>query len=324
MDIRTIKKKNSLTKIEGVRREFDGAAELEALEHLTIFVTGSYAREEASEHSDIDLFFVYNGELNQARDPSITTLRMLSKVVEVADRLEFPRFSNDGEYLKVLEKPEMLRSLGGRHDDYENHFTARMLMILESKCVYGNETYKSVLESILDAYFKDYPDHPKNFQPTFLVNDILRFWKTLCLNYENKRNQPEEDSARILAQKIKNLKLKFSRMLTCFGSICYIVSQENSSGANDLYKMMKMNPMERLKASIADAPELHELLARAENEYNWFLELTNVSEDELKLRFSDKNLRIDAFARADLFGESIYQITKTVAEKRGFLRYLIV
>lgn len=188
MGIQDIKRKNSQTKVAELRREFLDAQEIRALEHLTIFVSGSYAREEASEFSDIDLFFLYDGELDKTDSPRITALRMFSRVVEISDRLGFPRFSNDGEYLNIMETPKILEDLGGRLDDYQNYFTTRMLLILESKCVYGDATYESTLKSILNAYLKDYPDHPKDFQPTFLVNNIIRFWKTLCLNYENKHN----------------------------------------------------------------------------------------------------------------------------------------
>lgn len=324
MDIKLIKKKNSDEKIAALRSEFLNSGELAAIEGLTVFATGSYARGEASEHSDIDLFFVHNGSLDQIDSPRIRTLRMFSKIVDISDQLKFPKFSNDGEFLKVLEKSKILESLGGRSDDYENHFTARMLMILESKWLYGQDTYESVLKDILSAYFKDYPDHPKDFQPTFLVNDILRFWKTLCLNYENKRNQPESDQDRIISQKIKNLKLKYSRMLTCFGSVCYIASLSPLVKTEDLFAMSKLSPMERLKKSADPFTNLKDSIHSAEVQYDWFLDLTNVSESELKRKFSNKSLRAEAFERADQFGDSVFTITKTVAENRGFLRYLLV
>ena len=149
----------------------------------------------------------------------------------------FPKFSNDGEYLKILEAPEILKHLGSANDDYLNHFTARLLLILESKPIFGTANYNKILRLVLNRYFEDYPDHPETFRPTFLVNDILRFWKTLCLNYEKKRNQPAKNEAKRIAQKIKNLKLKFSRMLTCYGSVCYIAAEKGIIGPDYLLKM---------------------------------------------------------------------------------------
>lgn len=323
-DIRAIKKANSETKIAELKSAFGSATEVSSLPDLTIFVTGSYARLEASEFSDIDLFFVSNKKLEALEDPNIRSLRMFSKVVAICDELKFPGFSNDGEYLKILEKSTILDHLGDRDDDYLNHFTARLLMILESQVVAGQNIYEIVLKDILEAYFRDYPDHPKNFKPTFLVNDILRFWKTLCLNYENKRNQPVSDETRVIAQKIKNLKLKFSRMLTCFGSICYIVSENGDIGHKDIMMMSQLSPLERLEHAAKNFPKITSQLEDAVCEYEWFLTLTNVHEDELMKKFSEKKLRKEAFDRAATFGDCIYGITRHIAEENNYLRFLLV
>ncbi|MDF0603781.1 nucleotidyltransferase domain-containing protein [Psychromarinibacter sp. C21-152] len=285
MSIQDIKRSNSERKIESLEKLLSVDDAVNAFSHLSIFVAGSYARKEASEHSDIDLFFILDGNLNDTEEPNIKSLRLFSRVIEIADEMNFPKFSNDGKYLRILEKPMMLSELGGPEDDHSNYFTARMLMILESKCVFGHSAHETILKDILGAYFKDYPDHPKEFLPTFLVNDILRFWKTLCLNYENKRNQPAADANRRIRQKIKNLKLKFSRMLTCYASICYVVSSENPIGTEDLITMSELTPLERLQRVITAHPELENEFNKLEEEYRWFLELTNISEDELNRRF---------------------------------------
>lgn len=134
------------------------------------------------------------------------------------------------------------------------------------------------------------------------------------------RRTRKEDSAK----KIKNLKLKFSRMLTCYGSICYIVSNNGNVDSVDILKMSQLSPMERLKHSAKDISELSKNIANVEKEYDWFLELTNVSEEELNLKFSNKSLRKKAFDRAGVFGDNIFVITKAVAEDSDFLRYLLV
>ena len=57
--------------------------------------------------------------------------------------------------------------------------------------------------------FKDFPDHPRTFQPIFLMNDICRFWKTMLLNYEHKRHGDGEPGDEIRRRsKVKNFKLK--------------------------------------------------------------------------------------------------------------------
>ena len=324
MNIQDIKRSNSERKINLLEQEFKKHEEIAAIPNLSIFVAGSYARNEASEHSDIDLFFVLDGKLDDIDGPNIKTLRLFSKIVEIADKLSLPKFSNDGQYLTIIEKPMILNEMGSPQDDHLNYFTARMLMILESKCVYGENHHENILRDLIGAYLKDYPDHPKDFLPTFLVNDIIRFWKTLCLNYENKRNQPINDAEKRISQKLKNLKLKFSRMLTCYASICYVVSLNNPMGTNDLVAMADLPPLERLRTVVHGKKQYSESFRQLEEQYRWFLELTNVSETELKEKFSHKPLREEAFGKADEFGDCLYKITKGIAEENNYLRFLLV
>ncbi|MBT3352846.1 MAG: hypothetical protein HOC91_06555 [Nitrospinaceae bacterium] len=203
----SIRSEYSKNRLEKLKNNLASIPEIEIFDNITIYTAGSFARFEASEYSDIDLFFLINGKPDDLKEANIDTIRMFAIIVEVVDHMDFPKFSNDGKYLKISFSKEMIDSLGGSDDDYLNHFTSRMLMLLESYPVYGNESYNSIIKEIVSSYFRDYPHHPDSFRPTFLVNDILRFWKTLCLNYEHKRNQPTEDQSQRIKQKVKNFKL---------------------------------------------------------------------------------------------------------------------
>jgi predicted nucleotidyltransferase len=324
MTIIDVKKKNSSTRIDDLRSRLDSITELKNMERLTVFVAGSYARNEASVHSDIDLFFVFDGDLGKLQNPNITSMRAFARIIEEADKLSFPAFSNDGEFLKILEKPQMMRELGGRNDDYLNFFTARMLMLLESVPVYNSNTYDHILEEIVNAYFRDYTHHPKDFRPVFLINDIIRFWKTLCLNYENKRNQPEQDRARQIKQKVKNFKLKFSRMLTCYGSIAAIADLPNNSGPKEIIKLGQLSPFERLQNTAGARKSTADKFARIKADYEWFLEVTNVDEAMLLEKFNERAFRDVAFQRAESFGDSMFDVIKQISEETGYLRYLVI
>ncbi len=99
----------------------------------------------------------------------------------------FPTFSGDGKYLEVLSVSEMEAVLGSPRDDSLNAFTARMLLLLESQPLDYEELYETLLKRIIGFYYRDFPDHEAEFVPVFLLNDILRFWRTLTLNYEHHR-----------------------------------------------------------------------------------------------------------------------------------------
>jgi len=314
----TLEKLNNLS--SGLKKH----VEITDFGDLTIYATGSYARKEASEHSDIDLFFLLKPNPLSKEEPNIASMRMFTKVIEVVDRMGFPSFSNDGEFLKIIRADDITNKLGGREDDYHNHFTARMLLLLESVPLVGRNEYDEILTAIIQSYFRDYPDHPSDFSPTFLTNDIMRFWKTLCLNYEHKRNQPAENQAKVTSQKIKNLKLKFSRMLTCFGSIGYLVAHDRPITPEIVMEMTKLSPLERLIEMKHFNQSLTKSIEQASDQYSWFIELTGMSKEELETYFMDKPNRIEAFRKADEFGQSIFDVVHDTATKNGYLRYLLV
>jgi hypothetical protein len=295
---------------------------------LTIFAAGSYGRFEASAHSDIDVFFIMQ-DLDSGDPPrelddfNLRRMRVLAGVIRAADAMTFPNFSNDGEFLDIFRLSDILQSLGGRHDDYRNHFTARLLLLLEGKPLFGYEQHAVILDRVIDSYLRDYEDHPINFRPTFLVNDIMRFWKTLCLNYEHRRNQPAGDELRRRRQKIKNFKLKFSRMLTCYATIAHL-SCYNNITKDELREIVGNSPVERLIKVLEHYPELAGEISNALELYSWFLGRTGLSTEKLEDYFASRDNREEAFSKADAFGLEIFKVLRFVSEKSGNLRYLLV
>lgn len=113
-------------------------------------------------------------------------------------------------------------------------------------------------------------------------------------------------------------------MLTYVGSVCYIVSLNGIVDAEDIMKMSTHSPLQRLTIAVDKFSDLSESLRDAIQQYEWFLQFTNVSEEELKSNFRDMALRTYAFSRANLFGDQIFEITRYIAEKNNYLRFLLV
>lgn len=317
------RKQDSLERLNEIVKRLGQQTSVKAYPNFTIYATGSYARGEASIHSDIDLFFIHeNTDGETVDDPHMKEIRLMSSVIGVVEEdMKFPPLSNDGQFLKIIPLSEILEHLGGAEDDYRNHFTARMLLLLESRPVYGEKFYDMAIEKIIDSYMRDYEDHAEDFRPTFLVNDIIRFWKTLCLNYEHRRNQDSE--ARKIKQKIRNFKLGYSRLLTCMGTVA-LLSSFNNISKDELIPLCKMSPLERLVTLCEKSSTISEPLESALSRYHWFLEKTELSTEELERYFSDRENRVVAFKNAKNFGDDIYEIIRITAEETGTLRYLVV
>ena len=226
--------KNAQERRKNVREAFDGYTLFSEYSSF-VYCAGSLGRGDVGGQSDLDLFLVTNKKKEERKH--LTEIRLLAYAIDINEKLEYEPFSNDGEFLKVYSLEEMLKALGSPSDDSENLFTARMLMLLESKCVCKNKIYNKTLLDIINHYFRDRNDK-QSFKPLYLLNDLLRYWRTLCLNYEQTRGEPNKSWRK------KNFNLKFSRMLTVFGTVLpIIISKVNS--VRDIQKIVSLSPHER-------------------------------------------------------------------------------
>ncbi len=206
---------------------------------VTIFVVGSIGRDEVGDNSDLDIFILSKDEISQ-----IEQYQIYSKLIKINKNLDFPEFSNDGEFLTIHKLKDLKNLTGSPKDDLSNLFTARMLMLLESKVLFNQKLYTEILKDIVSLYSRDKPDKPDTeFNPTFLINDILRYWRTLCLNYEVIRHDADRP------WKKKNTNLKYSRMLTVFSTILTIIIKKDIK-YNNLYDIFAKTPLERMAWSL--------------------------------------------------------------------------
>jgi predicted nucleotidyltransferase len=296
---------------------------------LFMFAAGSYARGEASVYSDIDLFFGYEDQDGRIPDkPRTNEFRLFAHVIEAVDALKFPALSGDCRYLETHRISEVLEALGGDRDDVDNHFTFRMLMLLEGHCLLGTSHYDSAMAKIIEAYYRDYPNHVNEFQPWFLLNDIVRYWKTLTLNYEHNRNAAENESD-AQERRVRNFKLKFSRMTTCFASIAAVGAMMSDIKEEGLLELTKLTPSQRLDVALERMPSLRQPMDKLRGEYSWFLNLTGQDADSLHARFEDKESRTAMFTRADKYGTLMYDLLRSIdrslsSTNTDFLRLLVV
>jgi hypothetical protein len=194
------------------------------------------------------LFIVSKGTL---RAPDLTRLDEIlikADLIQATNKLGFPPFSGDGEYLTRHIVSELAGALGKPHDDVNNTFTARLLLLLESKPLLGKSVYDQVISDVIAAYWKDYPGRKDEFLPAFLANDILRMWRTFCVNYEARTQSiPAEKKAK---RKLKNYKLKHSRLLTCYSALLFLLAvfvEKQTVRPDDVKQMVSITPTERLE-----------------------------------------------------------------------------
>lgn len=297
-------------------------------EPLCVYATGSYGRLEAWSASDADLFFLYDGAAPDSRFPFTTFVRLAACLADAIDELEFPPFTGDGKYLDVSYVSQMEKVLGSPEDDSLNAFTARMLLLLESRPVNDPDLHRRLLDRVLSFYYRDFADHPDAFIPVFLTNDILRFWRTLTLNYEHKRLKLLGLTGEALEREkagsaVKNYKLKVSRLLTCFSMVAHLSAGKPPVRQEDVLKLCLMTPRERITDLGVRHPGAADIVARLDEAYETFLDTVQKDEEELLDSFRDPNRRREALREASRFGELIFElISATTTADR--LRFLVV
>ena len=78
----------------------------------------------------------------------------------------------------------------GLDADSNTNLTRRMLLMLESQPVAGDAVHRRCWERVLDGYLED-ADRPYR-PPRFFLNDLIRYWRTICVDFVGKEREGGE------------------------------------------------------------------------------------------------------------------------------------
>ena len=154
---------------------------------------------------------------------------------------------------------------------------------------------------------------------------MLRLWRTFCVNYEARTSsEPAEKKAK---RKIKNYKLKHSRLLTCYSAILYLLTVFDNKGTvspKDALEMIKLSPTARLEwlttQHEASREGVLELLAL----YEQFLAEMDAPEEDLVSRFMDRSKSKEYAGAQDSFGDCVFRVLSAIGSENKFHRLLVV
>ncbi|HLZ91684.1 MAG TPA: nucleotidyltransferase domain-containing protein [Candidatus Acidoferrum sp.] len=314
------------TRIQQLEKELQDAEKL-ATDKACVYMTGSFGRGEASNYSDLDVFI--GGKDNEGQ-PLLTRLDEIllkAELIKATRRLGITDFSGDGEYLQHYSISQLVKTLGTPEDDAKNTFTARLLLLLESRSLLNAEVYERVIDEVIGAYWRDYEGRENEFVPAFLANDILRLWRTFCVNYEARTSrEPARQKAK---RKLKNYKLKHSRLLTCYSILVYLLavfSEKTTVSPGDAVEMTRLTPTRRIEWVLGQGhcsrahSKVRDLLASYED----FLTSTEAPEETLIERFLDREQAQREFKPANQLGNLMFDIVEIIGQRNRFHRLLVV
>ena len=243
----------------------------------TVLVCGSYARREASKHSDID-FFVISRDTNGEYLPIEDIRSEIYKIVPNEP-------SKDGAFRVTVNREEILGNIGGDDDDNRN-ITRRILFLLEGEWLFNESEFRCFRRRILEKYIHEgMTDHQLAL---FLLNDVIRYYRTVAVDYEFKISGSEN----LKPWAIRNIKLVFSRKLLYASglfSIAMTADRSRDKKIEILESLFELPVMDRMIA-ICGSAKMGPVLAS----YNRFLSVLEDSTDRRHLEALEKSNREDS------------------------------
>jgi predicted nucleotidyltransferase len=190
----------SKTFSEGKLRDLRAALAAVTPADVSVLTFGSYARREASENSDLDYLLIVEGDEPAEEPESASRIRAAISAHVPIDP------GAGGPFGGHIASVDLLRNVGG-NDDTNKAITRRILLLLEGDWLCcGDDSFRALRRSLIEKYVLATP--PRDHQlALFLLNDIIRYWRTITVDYAFKIAEEGKDWG------LRNIKLMYSRKL---------------------------------------------------------------------------------------------------------------
>jgi hypothetical protein len=186
----------------GTMRELLSGIELE--EGASVVLFGSWGRQELTNDSDDDWAVIVDGADVTRVSPCMD---QIGGLIGQGERRPGPQ----GVFGDAISCNNLVERIGLEADDNKN-LTRRLLLLLESVSVLNDPAHRTCRRRVLEGYLDD---SVKSYRPPrFLLNDVIRYWRTICVDFVGKERRGAGEK-----WALRNLKLGLSRKALFAGGL---------------------------------------------------------------------------------------------------------
>ena len=200
----------------------------------TVALAGSFGRLEGSRESDADYIMV-------VKDPTASSIARDQDILRNAIKeYDISPPNKSGVFAQPRSRPELVEPIG-KVEETVDELGKRMLLLLESRPIYCADAFDSLLSDLFKRYAEYViADTDKEF--TFLINDLIRYFRFICVNYQSNFWRQNEHWA------VRNLKLRHSRILMYSGLLLLLGDASKYNGGSKVTTVSDHLPPDTLGA----------------------------------------------------------------------------
>jgi len=221
-------------KLEALRARLAGSA-IAGLR--CVAAAGSLGRMEYGEKSDADLIVLVDDALD---DPAAKAAYDAVWNALAPENVDLPNLT--GVFASPARAADLCGPKAGGSEETLSALGKRLLLLLESQPLFGDGAFEDIVDAILQFYGRDYVARDPTKEWTFLLNDLTRYFRSVCVHYQWSFGQ---DPA---VWRIRNVKLRHSRVIMYAGLLMLLgeCSKERGNKVTWLRKRLRSTPLERI------------------------------------------------------------------------------
>ena len=207
--------------------------------NLTVVVAGSFARMEACPLSDLDFML-----LSEDGESDLSGIQDMIRGMARDFDIQLP--NEAGVFSDVIPVAELVNGIGAKKETLDA-VAQRLLLLMESRPIYNAAVYDRTVNSVLEKYLELVIEEPDK-QAVFLLNDAMRYFRSICVNYQFTFWNEEEKWV------LRNVKLRHSRLIMYAGLLLLVLNASKKADIKVEYlrKNIALTPLEKIVSVYRD------------------------------------------------------------------------